>query len=766
MSILDSLTLNPAQKEAVTYLDGHLLVVAGAGSGKTRVLGAKIAYLMEQGVPPYEIMALTFTNKAADEMRQRVAKLIGAEYDGGTRGLTMGTFHSVFLRILIREIEHTPYRPGFSIYDATDSRSLVKLIVKEMGLDEKKYKPAVVAGRISDAKNRRILPNDYASNSSMLHKDEVQNMEQVHRIYTAYQQHLMVNNAMDFDDLLLQTYLLLRDHQDVREYYQTRYPNILVDEYQDTNQVQNDIVKLLCGERSRICAVGDDAQSIYGFRGAEIGNILNFERDFPCAKVIKLEENYRSTQTIVAAAGSVISHNRGQIHKEVFSRGDVGQLIPILPAMNNREEGTIIANEIKRLANRNHVPYNEIAVLYRTNSQSRSLEEALRERFIPYRIFGGLSFYQRKEIKDVLAYIRVVCNPDDTEALRRILNYPARGIGKTTEDKLQHAAIEHNLPLWQILSNPTQYGVELQRGALGRLAAFCLMVNQWRDKVRNVQADQLIITIIRESGIGAQYQGNDVESKSARDNLEELVGSVRSAEVTDIEDADGDFITLPEFLRHVSLITDREDYVREDEPAVSLMTIHAAKGLEFDAVFVTGMEEELFPSASAKHNPREMEEERRLFYVAITRARRNLFLTYAKERFRYGEHCDCLPSPFLEEIDRRFLTGAVPQSGRRAVSGYTQDRRFDSNPAYHNNIVSSSPTSRKIPLAHIVDRPAQGRSASVHFAPGDRVMHDRFGAGTVESLDGTGMNERARIAFDNAGEKTLLLRFAKLTKSE
>lgn len=766
MSILDTITLNPAQKAAVTYCGGHLLVVAGAGSGKTRVLGAKIAYLLEQGILPQEIMALTFTNKAASEMRQRVSGMVGAEKD--TRGLTMGTFHSVFLRILMREVENTPYRPGFSIYDASDTRSLVKMIVKEMGLDEKKYKPAVVAARISDAKNRVILPDGYASNTSMLHKDDVQNIGQVHRIYAAYQQHLSVSNAMDFDDLLLHTFLLLRDHQDVREYYQKRYPYILVDEYQDTNLVQNEIVKLLCGERSQICAVGDDAQSIYGFRGAEIGNILHFEKDFPGAKTIKLEENYRSTQTIVAAAGSVINHNTGQIPKEVFSRGEVGRPIPILSTKNNREEGIRIAMEVNRLTEREKVEYDEIALLYRTNSQSRSLEEALRERSIPYRIYGGVSFYQRKEVKDVLAYIRVVCNPDDDEALRRILNYPARGIGKTTEDKLQQAATQHGVPLWHVLSDPSQYGAAIQKSTLGRIEAFCQMIFRWREMADGTQADSMILNIVRESGIAAQYQGNDVESKSARDNLEELLGSVRGVATENTEATmDDEVITLQDFLRHVSLITDREENIHDGEAAVSLMTIHAAKGLEFDAVFVTGMEEELFPSPTARYNPREMEEERRLFYVAITRARRYLYLTYAEERFRYGEHCDCLPSPFLDEIDRRYVAGGVSFSGtNRPKKELTS--RFVERKVQNQTSSDAFPSlgSRKIPLARIADAHVRGKASSADLQSGDRVVHERFGVGTVKALDGSGMNERARIVFDNAGEKTLLLKFAKLIKQE
>ena len=754
---LDLSALNPPQREAVTYMDGHLLVIAGAGSGKTRVLTTRVAYLLEQGIMPWQIMALTFTNKAAAEMRSRIIDLVGQRTDLNMHHLTMGTFHSVFLRILSREVEHTDYRPGFTIYDTSDSRSLVKTIVKEMGLDDKLYKPQIVCARISDAKNRLILPDSYAADSSLVHRDEVQGMQSIHTIYKEYQRRKYVANAMDFDDLLLETYLLLNDHPEVRERYLQRYTHILVDEYQDTNYVQNQIIRLLAGPQSRVCVVGDDAQSIYAFRGADIDNILQFEQVFSGAKVVKLEQNYRSTKTIVGAADSVISNNHRQIPKEVFSRGEMGDPITILPCQSDREEGLQVASVIRYLRSAKSLPNQEIAVLYRTNSQSRSLEEAMRLADIPYHIHGGLSFYQRAEIRNALAYIRVVCNPDDDEALRRILNFPARGIGKTTESKLIAAATEHQVSLWQVMHEPTAYGLALRGATPAKLEAFCDLIAGFRQGMNEVDAYALTARIIRESGIAAEYlKDNSVENKSARENLDELLNAIKSISMDNHEETGRDFITLPEYLGQVSLMTESTEEEGK-ENVVTLMTVHAAKGLEFDAVIVTGMEEELFPSASARSNRREMEEERRLFYVAITRARKYLYLTYAMKRFRYGEVIDADPSPFLDEINPIYIKGKRTAAPQRRPAPSPSSFRQPSMP-------SVSPRLRRLPSAPAPSSLDAQTPAAMGFAVGQHVQHERFGKGEIIRLEGAGISAKATIRFEYVGEKTLILKFARLSR--
>lgn len=786
---METLELNEPQREAVEYLDGHLLVIAGAGSGKTRVLTSRIAYLIQQGVSPYHIMALTFTNKAANEMKSRVVEQITATGNGMehiVRGLTMGTFHSVFLRILSREVDHTDYHNDFTIYDASDSRSLIKTIVKEMGLDEKVYKPQLVANRISDAKNKLLLPAQYANTPSALHFDEVEGIRETHRIYTEYRRRCILANAMDFDDLLLNTYLLFLNHNDIRLSYAHRYPHILVDEYQDTNYAQHQILRQLTTKDSKVCVVGDDAQSIYAFRGAEIDNILRFAEEFKGAKIVKLERNYRSTQTIVEAANSIIVHNRRQIPKRVYSENELGQKIPVIKAYSDKEEGLKIANQIRKLRLKEAMDYGQIAILYRTNAQSRSIEEGLRNSEIPYRIYGGLSFYQRKEIKDVLAYMRVVCNPADEEAIHRILNYPARGIGKTTEQKLQLTAIDHGVSLWEVLVHPEQYTLSLHKATLSKLEVFRELIDSFRKDLATCDGYELTARIIRESGISAEYlKEPSPENKSALENLEELLGAIGGYAEDVREETGRACVTLPEFLGQISLLTDTEE-TESDASKVTLMTVHAAKGLEFDCIFVTGMEEDLFPAANARYNSRELEEERRLFYVAVTRARKNCYLTYAMSRFKYGQFTDCYPSPFLDEIDKRFLDSEGNAQSSRGKSSATripvqqapvwkkkpfgnapQESPFapsSYSPGRFRKITPSSLSSSKAK-----DVPSQnGQPSYVKTAAGEtiqagiRVHHERFGTGKVLGIDGNGDSIKAIIDFDLAGRKTLLLKYAKL----
>ena len=769
---MDPTALNEAQREAVLYDEGHLLVIAGAGSGKTRVLTHKIAYLLQSGISPYEIMALTFTNKAAAEMKSRIAGQVGAEQ---VRYLTMGTFHSVFLRILAREIEYTDYAPGFTIYDTTDTRSLIKSIVKEMELNEKVYKPQVIAARISDAKNRLLTAEAYAVVPTLLHKDKVHDIPLTHAIYSEYQRRMLAANAMDFDDLLLNTYLLLQQHTEVRDKYRRRYRRILVDEYQDTNYAQHLLIQQLCGRETKVCVVGDDAQSIYAFRGADIDNILSFQTEFAQAKVIKLEQNYRSTQTIVGAANSIIRHNANQIQKEVYSRNEPGRRIPVLPAYSDKEEGCKVAAKIRLLHQRENVPYHEMAVLYRTNAQSRAIEEALLNADLPYRIYGGMSFYQRKEIKDLLAYIRLVCNPNDTEALRRILNFPARGIGKVTENKIIQAAATADCSAWQVMQELSAHELKLSKATQEKLSAFCDLIETFRTNLHDTDCYTLTARIIRESGIMAEYtRDRSVESKSAIENMEEMLNAIQGFVGDVIEETGQALVTLPEYLSQVSLLTDVDD--RQDaESAVTLMTIHAAKGLEFDAVFVTGLEEDLFPAASARVNPREMEEERRLFYVAVTRARRYCLLSYARSRFRYGTLEDCIPSHFIREIAPQYLcreeeflrsSPILPSASRRSpfaspTSGSASSVSRSASPTSR----SASPTPAAPSVAvrsRAAVSPLDGQDGAAGIRVGDMVQHERFGIGCVQRLEGSGVSLKACVEFQYAGTKTLLLKFAKL----
>ena len=669
--------LNESQLEAVTYCDGPSLVIAGAGSGKTRVLTYKIAYLLQHGYKPWNILALTFTNKAAREMNTRISTICE---EGNTQGLWSGTFHSIFARMLRMEYNVIQYPQNYTIYDSADSKSLIKTIVKELKLDDKIYKPNVVAARISEAKNHLIVPSVYASDSSIRSRDGSESLGEVHRIYSIYQHRLYAAGAMDFDDLLLNTFLMLRDHADVRERYMKRFQYILVDEYQDTNMAQHRILSLLTTPESRICVVGDDAQSIYGFRGADITNILTFQEQYPTARIIKLECNYRSTQNIVEAANCIIRNNVGQIPKKVYSAGDKGEPIHLFSAATDKEEARKVVSHIVGLHRREQIPYSEIAVLYRTNAQSRVIEEALQSNNIPYRIYGGLSFYQRKEIKDVIAYCRLVSNPHDEEAFRRVINYPARGIGATTIQKIQNAAAEHGVSMWDVATNPMQYDLAVNKGALNKIAGFCELICSFRIQSESTTASVLVKDIIRRSGIAVEFtRERSLENTARQENVDELLGSIQSLEKEAFEEEGKKRVALEDFLSTVSLLSDA-DSKDDGSPRVTLMTVHAAKGLEFQAVFVTGMEEELFPNANAHLYRKEMEEERRLFYVAVTRAKDYCFLSYANTRYRYGSLQFSDPSSFISEIDDTYLlreddpstTASTSASGNFSSSSYSR----------------------------------------------------------------------------------------------
>ena len=678
--------LNESQYEAVTYLDGPSLVIAGAGSGKTRVLTYKIAYLLQHGIHPWNILALTFTNKAAREMNLRISQIC---QDISLSGMWSGTFHSIFARLLRIEHEVINYPQDFTIYDSADTKSLIKAITKELGLDEKVYKQNIVAGHISEAKNHLILPAQYAAESTIISRDRSEGVAQIHKIYTIYQQRLSAAGAMDFDDLLLNTYLLLRDHLDVRQRYIERFQYILVDEYQDTNMAQNQILSLLTNPQSRICVVGDDAQSIYSFRGADISNILNFQQQYPNARIIKLECNYRSTQNIVNAANSIIRYNEHQIPKTVYSAGAEGDPITLFSAASDKEEARKIVANITRLHARKDVPYNEVAVLYRTNAQSRVIEEALQGANVPYRIYGGLSFYQRKEIKDTLAYCRLIANPHDEESFRRIINYPARGIGATTIQKVQLAAATHDVSMWTVANDPLAYGVEINKGAINKLSAFCELIESFRVQLDKVTASDLVRDIIRRSGIGVDLTlVKSAENTARQENVDELLASIQTLEKEARNEDGRTRVSLTEYLSTVSLLSDAD--TRDDgTPRVTLMTIHAAKGLEFQAVFVTGMEEDLFPSSLAKMSTHEMEEERRLFYVAVTRAKEYCFLSYAQTRFRYGSLQFAEPSPFLDEIDEAYIQRQDTASSAPNFSSNAQQSKWGSGRYGANSPASS-----------------------------------------------------------------------------
>ena len=759
--------LNASQREAVEYCDGASLVIAGAGSGKTRVLTYKIAWLLEQGMAPWEILALTFTNKAAREMKERIGRLVGEER---ARYLQMGTFHSVFARILRAEAGHLGFNSNFTIYDQTDARSLVRAIIKEMGLDDKVYKPASVADRISMAKNHLILPQAYAE--SAWAKDDVnQKRPQVANIYIRYAERCRQANAMDFDDLLVQTWVLLKNHEDVRQKYVEKFCFVLVDEYQDTNFAQQAIVFQLTKERQKVCVVGDDAQSIYSFRGANIDNILNFRNLYRDAKLFKLEQNYRSTQLIVQAANSLIRRNERQIPKNVFSENEHGEKLLLKPAYSDKEEAIIVCQDIKRLRKQDHCNWSDFAILYRTNSQSRSFEEQMRKDNIPYRIYGGLSFYQRKEIKDVIAYFRLIANPNDEEAFKRIINYPARGIGDTTVGKIIQTAQTYGVSLWQVIKEPVLFPMEVSKGTMTKIQNFRELIEGWIGRVTTEDAYTLGHDIIMNSGISKDiYSGRNPEDISRQENLEEFLGGIQDFVESRREEDMADEVYLSDFLQEVALLTDLDSEEGDENDKVTLMTIHSAKGLEFLTVFVVGLEENIFPSPMCTNSMRELEEERRLLYVAITRAEKHCILTCAQNRFRYGKMEYDTPSRFIKDIDPSLLR-VEGNSGMPGMSSRTTAPSFGSSASYRRPVQNPRPVAtqfmaepkpRLVPVRQEAPR-AQSAIGNIGLQEGNVIEHQRFGIGRVIKIEGSGENTKATVEFKNAGTKQLLLKFAKYT---
>ncbi len=794
--------LNGAQLDAVRYLDGPALVIAGAGSGKTRVLTYKIAYLLENGFEPWSILALTFTNKAANEMKERIAARVG-ERDASM--LWMGTFHSVFSKILRREAHHIGYDPQFTIYDQSDSRSLVKSIIKDMQLDDKVYKPNAVAERISSAKSNLISASDYENDQGLRNDDKRARIPSVYEIYKRYTERCRLANAMDFDDLLVNTYRLFKDFPDVRRQYVERFRYVLVDEFQDTNYVQACIVWQLTQERKAVCVVGDDAQSIYSFRGANIGNILGFTERYGGAEIFKLEQNYRSTRMIVNAANSLIAKNSQQIKKNVYSERGDGSPLELYSAYSDLEEVEIVANKISELRRREGLGFSDFAILYRTNAQSRVFEEAFRRRGFPYRIFGGLSFYQRKEVKDVIAYFRLICNKDDEEAFKRIINYPARGIGDKTVQKVKDIALERGMSLWQVLADPFLCGLDVNKGTLAKLMQFTGMIDGFYKLSEEKNAIEVARAVVKDSGIREElYRDMSVEGKSRQENLEALMAAIEEFVDMHLEEGN-EHNSLADFLSEVSLMSDLDNDDSGDGERITLMTVHSAKGLEFPTVFVVGLEEDLFPNSGARESLREMEEERRLLYVAITRAKDHCILSFAKSRYKFGQFGFCEPSCFIKEINSAYIVmpngGAVQQRqqqpsyrsggmfgatnnnyGRRSSYNYGQEesgrpqfsrtggastnRTTEPQRASTQAAGTSTYTSRPTNLYRVSDvqRYGQGSAGDSRLAVkvGVIVQHDRFGVGEVQSTEGLGDNAKATIKFQNAGVKTLLLKFAKL----
>lgn len=797
--------LNEAQRAAVEYIDGPSLVIAGAGSGKTRVLTYKIAYLLSQGMKPWSIMALTFTNKAAREMKERIGKLVGNDL---AQHLYMGTFHSIFSRILRAEAEHIGFNNNFTIYDESDSRSLIKAIVKELGLDDKKYKPAAVHAKISMAKNNLMSAAAYESDAAIFEQNKRAQMPEVGKIFLAYVQRCKQANAMDFDDLLTLTYQLFREHEDIRHKYAARFDYILVDEYQDTNHVQMSIVMQLCQEKQRVCAVGDDSQSIYSFRGANIDNILNYQRQFQGTRLFKLEQNYRSTQTIVEAANSLIKHNRNQIPKDVFSENAKGEKILYKPAYSDKEEAVIVAKDVKRIRREDGCQYSDFAILYRTNAQSRSFEEEFRKQGIPYRIYGGLSFYQRKEIKDIIAYFRLVANPDDEEAIKRIINYPARGIGATTVLKIADCAHQNQVSFWEVIGAPEQYGLAVNKGTMNKLETFRLLISSFIERAQTTDVYELGDAIIKESGISQDIMsGKDADDLARQENLEEFLSGMSAFVEERREEGRFDELFLQDYLQDVALLTDADSDGDKDEPRVSLMTVHAAKGLEFPTVFVVGLEENIFPSPLSAASLRELEEERRLLYVAITRAEKHCILTNAKNRWRYGKMEFDNPSRFIDEIDSKLIDSQDEAGG--SLFGSRADSSSDQpewaraqrprrpwedadQPRYSSRYQNSKPVASQFVAdpkpslsegnfksvralnaakrymethsSHPASRSTgSAGSSSCGLQEGMKIEHQRFGRGTVLKIEGTGENTKATVEFVHSGTKQLLLKFAKFT---
>ena len=819
--------LNEAQRAAVEYIDGPSLVIAGAGSGKTRVLTYKIAYLLNQGMKPWSIMALTFTNKAAREMKERIGRLVG---DDLAQHLYMGTFHSIFSRILRAEAEHIGFNNNFTIYDEADSRSLIKAIVKEMGLDDKSYKPAAVHAKISMAKNNLVSAESYASDAAIYEQNKRAQMPEVGKIFLAYVQRCKQANAMDFDDLLVLTHQLFREHEEIRQKYAARFDYILVDEYQDTNHVQMSIVMQLCKEKLRVCAVGDDSQSIYSFRGANIDNILNYQKQLKGTRLFKLEQNYRSTQTIVKAANSLIKNNRNQIKKDVYSENAVGEKLQYKPAYSDKEEAVIVAKDIKRIKRQDNCEYHDFAILYRTNAQSRSFEEEFRRQGIPYRIYGGLSFYQRKEIKDIIAYFRLVANPDDEEAIKRIINYPARGIGATTVMKIADCAHQNQVSFWEVIGEPAHYGLNVNKGTLTKLDNFRLLISSFIERSHTTDVYELGDAIIKESGISQDIMsGRDADDLARQENLEEFLSAMSAFVEERREEGRMDEAFLTDYLQDVALLTDADSEGGKDEPRVSLMTVHAAKGLEFATVFIVGLEENIFPSPLAAMSVRELEEERRLLYVAITRAEKHCILTNAKNRFRYGKMEFDNPSRFIDEIDSSLIEAQdemggsyfgggssyersasygerssygggygkrMPWDQKRRISDRDEDvpewkrvtSQFRPDPKPASDTSSSSSSSREslssgnFKSVRALDAARRilgnNRSSSVSstssvsssagssfgaLKEGCKIEHQRFGVGIVRKIEGQGENAKATVEFQNSGVKQLLLKYAKYT---
>ena len=819
--------LNEAQRAAVEYIDGPSLVIAGAGSGKTRVLTYKIAYLLNQGMKPWSIMALTFTNKAAREMKERIGRLVG---DDLAQHLYMGTFHSIFSRILRAEAEHIGFNNNFTIYDEADSRSLIKAIVKEMGLDDKSYKPAAVHAKISMAKNNLVSAESYASDAAIYEQNKRAQMPEVGKIFLAYVQRCKQANAMDFDDLLVLTHQLFREHEEIRQKYAARFDYILVDEYQDTNHVQMSIVMQLCKEKLRVCAVGDDSQSIYSFRGANIDNILNYQKQLKGTRLFKLEQNYRSTQTIVKAANSLIKNNRNQIKKDVYSENAVGEKLQYKPAYSDKEEAVIVAKDIKRIKRQDNCEYHDFAILYRTNAQSRSFEEEFRRQGIPYRIYGGLSFYQRKEIKDIIAYFRLVANPDDEEAIKRIINYPARGIGATTVMKIADCAHQNQVSFWEVIGEPAHYGLNVNKGTLTKLDNFRLLISSFIERSHTTDVYELGDAIIKESCISQDIMsGRDADDLARQENLEEFLSGMSAFVEERREEGRMNEAFLTDYLQDVALLTDADSEGAKDEPRVSLMTVHAAKGLEFATVFIVGLEENIFPSPLAAMSVRELEEERRLLYVAITRAEKHCILTNAKNRFRYGKMEFDNPSRFIDEIDDSLIEAQDEMGGSYFGGGSSYDRsasygerssygggygkrmpwdqkrrrsdrdedvpewkrvtsQFRPDPKPASDTSSSSSSSREslssgnFKSVRALDAARRilgnNRSSSVSstssvsssagssfgaLKEGCKIEHQRFGVGIVRKIEGQGENAKATVEFQNSGVKQLLLKYAKYT---
>lgn len=743
--------LNDAQREAVINTEGPCMVIAGAGSGKTRVLTFRIAHLIKNGVDPFNILALTFTNKAAKEMKERIAHILGGNE---AKNIWMGTFHSVFARILRAEAEKIGYTSNFTIYDTQDTKNLLKTIVKEFGLDDKLYKPGIVYNRISSAKNNLITAESYLQNASIMGDDRSTGRPRMGEIYLAYQQRCFRAGAMDFDDLLFKTNVLFRDHADVLYKYQHRFQYLLVDEYQDTNYSQYLIVKKLAALNENIAVVGDDAQSIYAFRGANIQNILNFRKDYPDYKLYKLEQNYRSTNNIVQAANSIIKNNKDQIKKDVWTANDEGTKIKVIKTLSDNEEGRAIAHDIFETKQNNNARNLDFAILYRTNAQSRSFEEALRRLNIPYKIYGGLSFYQRKEIKDLLSYFRLIANHQDEEAFKRIINYPKRGIGDTSIDKLVIAANNNQTSIWEVAMYPQKYQLDINAGAIKKIHEFVTMINSFSVRLDKTSAYDLAKEIASVSGLlKTLYDDKTPEGVSRYENIQELLNGIK--EFTDKNQTDENIVTLSDFLIDVALLTDADNDKPEDKDKIVLMTIHSAKGLEFPYVYVVGMEENLFPSQLSLNSRSELEEERRLFYVAITRAEKKLSLSYATTRYRWGNLTGCEPSRFIEEIDPQYLDAPSFETPT------FNNKNFNDSGVLQMKF-TASPTPKPQNLTKVSSSGEGKGSDNQSFTVGIKVEHEKFGKGKIINIEGQFPNRKATVFFPNVGQKQLLLKFAKL----